>query len=74
MHNDQQHTLHICLHICTVRGGAGTDTCTSPFGPMKISGSAARLQKATSPVRAVRRDKVKSMSVTVTPPVAASIV
>lgn len=50
-----------------------TPTCTSPFGPANSSGSAARLQKATSPVTVVRRDKVKSISVTVTPLLATSI-
>lgn len=48
-------------------------TWTSPLGPVNSSGSAAKSQKATSPVRAVRRDRVKSMRVTVTPLVDASM-
>ena len=48
-------------------------TWTSPLGPVNSSGSAAKSQKAMSPVRAVRRDRVKSMRVTVTPLVDASM-
>jgi hypothetical protein len=35
--------------------------CTLPRGPLNSSGSAARSQKATSPVTVTRRDSVKSM-------------
>lgn len=46
-------------HTCTHR-----PTCTLPLGPLNSSGSAARSQKATSPVTVTRRDSVKSIRVT----------